>query len=145
MYEDSLQNGALPPTLREAVIISLSKPDKLPNNCDSYRPLSLINVDNKILAKILASRILPLLPTMIRPDQAGFIPGRHTAHNLRLLFAVMHHLDPDVQAVATLLDVTKPFDSLAWEYLFPLLKRLGLSLTFFWYIQFLYSLPTTRV
>lgn len=42
MYQESLQNGSLPPTTREAVILMLLKHDKPPDHCDSYTPLSLL-------------------------------------------------------------------------------------------------------
>ncbi|XP_041990580.1 uncharacterized protein LOC121741759 [Salvia splendens] len=40
-----------------------------------YRPISLCNVTNKIITKILASRLAPLLPLVIAPNQSGFIRG----------------------------------------------------------------------
>lgn len=73
VYQESLEGGSLPPIMREAMIISLLKPDKQANLCDSYRPLSLINVDVKILAKLIANRLQPLLPLIARPDQSRFI------------------------------------------------------------------------
>lgn len=46
-------NAGIPPPMREALIILLLKPCKDPLKCDSYRPISLINVDVKILAKVV--------------------------------------------------------------------------------------------
>lgn len=68
--------------MREAIIITLLKPEKDPAFIDSYRPLSLINVDVKILSKLLATRLQPFLPLVVLPDQSGFVPGRSTTHNL---------------------------------------------------------------
>lgn len=42
----------------------------------SYKPVSLLNVDNKILAKMIANRLENVLPTIIHEDQAGFIKNR---------------------------------------------------------------------
>ena len=60
MYEEALERCALPPLLQEAVIILLLKPGKVSTTCSSYTPLSLLNLDNKIVTKILAT-ILSLL------------------------------------------------------------------------------------
>ncbi|XP_078505128.1 tRNA-specific adenosine deaminase 2 isoform X3 [Lissotriton helveticus] len=79
--------------MREAMLIALLKPNKDPEYCDSYRPLSLINVDTKILAKLLAVRLKPLMTNLILPDQSGFIPARSTGHNTRTLFALSHYLE----------------------------------------------------
>ncbi len=51
MFNDSLDWGALPQTLTEASINLLLKPGKEDSDCSSYRPISLLNADYKILAK----------------------------------------------------------------------------------------------
>ncbi|KAJ1142759.1 hypothetical protein NDU88_009072, partial [Pleurodeles waltl] len=83
VYSEALETGSLPASLREALIVTILKPGKDPTRCDSYRPLSMINIDNKILAKMIAARLQPLLPRLVLPDQSGFVPGRSTGHNLR--------------------------------------------------------------
>ena len=37
MYEESFQNGTLPPSLRNALITLILKPDKSPTKCESYK------------------------------------------------------------------------------------------------------------
>ena len=54
MYAEAFEVGRLPLRLQEALILLFLKPDKPPNQTDSYRPLSLINLDSKILPKVLA-------------------------------------------------------------------------------------------
>lgn len=88
VYAEAHEVGTLPPTLREALIITLLKKDKPPSRCDSYRPLSLININAKILAKMFATSLKPLMPNLVLPDQSGFIPEISTSHNLCTLFAM---------------------------------------------------------
>lgn len=64
--------GALPQTLTEASITLLLKPDKESSDCSSYRPISLLNVDYKILAKALALLLEPVMPNILSPNQTGF-------------------------------------------------------------------------
>lgn len=52
-------------TGREARIKVLKKKDKEPLEPSSYRPISLINADAKLLSKILAQRLAPIMPTLI--------------------------------------------------------------------------------
>lgn len=47
----------------------------------NFRPILLLNTDIKILARILANRLEPVLPTIIHPDQTGFIAGREARDN----------------------------------------------------------------
>ena len=51
------EKGTLPDSMQEAIIILLSKPGKDKLSRDSYRPISLLNMDVKLLAKILAKRL----------------------------------------------------------------------------------------
>lgn len=57
MFNNAFLNSELPQTLREANISVLLKKGKCPESCASYRPISLLNVDRKILAKVLATRL----------------------------------------------------------------------------------------
>lgn len=78
LYNDSFKAGHLPPTRSEASISLLLKKDKDPTSCSSYRPISLYNVDFKILAKVLCLSLERVLPTLIAHDQTSFTPGRHS-------------------------------------------------------------------
>lgn len=60
-------------TLREANISLLLKKGKCPESCSPYRPIALLNVDRKLLSKILATCLEDLLPFLIKQDQRGFI------------------------------------------------------------------------
>ena len=51
----------------------------------NFRPVSLINVDGKILIKALSQPLDDLLPSIIDPDQVGFIKGRASAEYMKRL------------------------------------------------------------
>lgn len=81
VYEESLISGSLPETMRQAVISLIPKKDKNLLECSSFRCISLLNVDSKLLAKMLARRFKTVLPSIISDDQTGFIKNLHSFSN----------------------------------------------------------------
>lgn len=67
--------------MTRANIVLLLKSGKDPLDPGSYRPISLLKVDIKILAKVLALGLNQAI-SIIHSDQSGFIPGKSTAINL---------------------------------------------------------------
>ena len=85
MFEEAYEIGELQEDIRTATIVLIPKPGKPRNKCESYRPISLINSEAKVLAKILAERMKTVIRTLVHPDQTGFMPHGSTKLNLRRL------------------------------------------------------------
>jgi hypothetical protein len=66
------------------VLTLLFKSGKRENICN-WRPLTLLNTDYKIIAKILAERLKIVLPNVIHSDQKGFVKGRNISEANRLI------------------------------------------------------------
>ena len=142
MYNEALSLGRLPPTLTNATVTLLLKKYKDPLLCSSYRPISLLNVDYKILAKILALR---LLPGIISVDQTGFMLGRHSFHNTRRLLNILTMPSSSTPEIVVSLDTEKVFDRVEWEFLFEMMDRFGLGSGFISWLKLLYSSPTASI
>uniref|UniRef100_A0A3P9KDT4 Reverse transcriptase domain-containing protein n=1 Tax=Oryzias latipes TaxID=8090 RepID=A0A3P9KDT4_ORYLA len=146
MFVDSFEKGFLPPTLSHAHVSVILKKDKPADLCGSYRPISLISVDSKVLSKLLARRLQNFLPTLVHPDQSGFVPGRLSHSNVRRLLNIIQFSSIRKQkALAVSLDAEKAFDRIEWEYLFDVLHRFGLGGSFLRWIQAIYHSPTASV
>lgn len=125
MYEESLNTGILPPSLRKALITLIPKPDKPQTKCELYRPVSLINNDAKILAKVLALRLEDHLPAIINNDQNGFVKNRQAFHNIRRVLNIIYEKTDAKDNCILLLDAEKAFNRVEWPYIFDVLSRYG--------------------
>lgn len=103
--------------MSEAQIVVIPKSGKDPKYPEAYRPISLLQVDIKILAKILASPLNQVILSLIHPDQTGFMPGKNTAMNICRLFMNIQGSHNEIGSrVVVALDAAKAFDSVEWNY-----------------------------
>ena len=75
LFQKISEERTLPNSFYEATITLISTSDKDNTKKEKYRPISLINIDAKILNKILADRIQQHIKKLTYHDQLGFIPG----------------------------------------------------------------------
>ena len=76
------EEGRLLNSFYEATITLIPKLDKDNTQRENHRPISLINVDAKLLSKILANRIQQHIKKLVHHDQVGFIPGMQGFFNI---------------------------------------------------------------
>ena len=78
--------GLLLPSMRCGVIRLIPKKAKDLTYVKNWRPITLLNVDYKLISKTLATRLASVLPQFIGVDQRGFVKGRFIGDNVFELY-----------------------------------------------------------
>ena len=139
MYNNVLQDGYLCPSQRKAII------NILPKNSDSkyisdFRPISLLCVDYKILAKILSERMKRILCKIIHSKQFCAVPGRNINQcNMELRDLVFYANKENLDMAILNLDWYKAFDTVSIEFVLNILDKYGYGEMFTKWISILYK------
>lgn len=141
-------SGTITPsaTLPQAQIVVILKPGKDPASCPNYRPISLLNIDLKLFAKILANRISPFLPNIIHRDQVGFVPGREAGDNTtKTIHLIAYAQRTHTPTCLLSCDAEKASDRVSWSFLQSTLSQIGLGPRMLARIISLYSKLTATI
>ena len=140
-FNESFEMGELSETQKQMIISLIFKKNER-HFFKNYRPISLSNVDYKILAFILSARLQNVLHKLISPEQVAYVKERFIGQNIRLLLDIIEYARKfNKNGVILFLDFEKAFDSLSWDFIFKCLKKMGFKENFCQWVKIIYTKP----
>jgi len=139
-YNYSYDKKLLTCSQRQAVVSLIHKTGKDRMLIENWRPISLLNIDYKIMSKCLSERLKQVIEKLVHTSQHGFIRGRNINDAIRTILDIVDESDiKQTPGFLLALDFQKAFDSLSWHYLFDILKSLNFGANFISWIQLCYT------
>ena len=114
------------PRIINSVAVALVPKIPNPSSMTDFRPISCCNTLYKCISKLLALRLQRIIPYLVSPYQSAFISGRSIGDNVMLVQSLCkdYHLNQGPPRCALKVDIHKAFDTLSWEFIFEVLKRM---------------------
>jgi hypothetical protein len=121
-----LKGHPIPADFKRGLLTTIYKGKGDPLEISNRRPISLLNIDYKILSRILNFRLLKVVKKIISPHQNGFIPDRSIFSNIICLEdAIFTARTTHQNTVISLIDFEKAFDSISHVSIEKILTHIG--------------------
>ena len=138
--------GAIPGSVSKCVITLLKKGSKhVSEGLDDYKPITLLNTELKILARVWANRLQIVVSVLIGPEQTYAVNGRSILDNLHLIREVLAGIEDGTEAALICLDQFKAFDGVDHRFLASVLETAEFQSEFYRWISLMYHNPQAVV
>ena len=127
VVEDSRRSCSILKSLNSTFLALIPKVEEA-NTPEKFRPIALCNVIYKIISKVIANRLKPILPGLISEEQSGYVEGKQILDNILLAQEMVHTLQTrKIAGMLMQLDLSKAYDKVSWNYLEAILNAFGFN------------------
>ncbi|KAI0504504.1 hypothetical protein KFK09_015456 [Dendrobium nobile] len=123
--------GYMPNGVKSTALAIIPK-HKNAANISDYRPIALCNVLYKIISKVMANRLKPVMCLIVKDNQAGFVKSRVSTDNILLASDILYYAGKrgGANLFCAKLDIKKAFDCVSRQFLLARLLQKGFPSTF---------------
>ena len=118
----------LPPSMLVGLIVLVFKggAERDVRDLASYRPITLLNCDYRLLARVLCSRLASPLASVVDATQTAFLPGRWIGDNVLFhLEEVQYLVETGMEGCVVFLDYEKAYDRCVRDWIYQVMERMG--------------------
>ena len=138
MFNQMYSTGNIKEQQKHGIAVCIPK-TTAPKTPADYRPITLLNTDYKILGRIIASRLQPILAELLHPSQHGGMEGGGIFDAVATVRdAIVYAEKTQTPLCVRSLDYTETFDRISHTYLFKLLSVYGFSTQFTTFTKTMY-------
>ena len=125
-FQHCYSEGTILPTHRESIITLIPKSGKPSYSLKGWRPISLLNVDYKIISTAIGNRFKEVIDKIINPSKTAYIKGRFIGENSRLLYDVISHVnEKKMSGLILAADFEAASETVSWSYIRTVLKEMN--------------------
>jgi hypothetical protein len=127
VVKDTRLGGKIVGALNSTFLTLIPKENN-PSTFGDYRLIALYNLCYKLITKIIANRIKPILSRSLSGEQLGFLKGRQILDAIGMAHECLHNIKKKkTKALILKLDLRKAFDYIDWDFLRLILTQSGFS------------------
>ena len=128
---EAKEKGIFITSQRQAIIKLIERKDRGKRFIQNWRPISLLNVDFKIISKALSEKLKKVLPDLISSQQTAYVKSRYIGESRRLISDIIEIAKIiRIESFLVTMDIEKAFESLDHKFLFYALEKYGFGKNF---------------
>ena len=117
-FNSAYNTGEMSISQRRGVISLVPKEDSDLELLNNWRPITLLNLDYKIMSKVIARRIERVIPLLVCSDQSEFVKEGYIGQNVRLINDILEQTKlQNILGILLQLDFQKAFDTIEWKFI----------------------------